>query len=151
MLTSIINRMPRGVAVAGLLLATAACDDPFSPYWDSGRYDLRFANNRYVPAVVSQGPGSAYTEVRGGTLVLRRDHSYQLVVLVREQSGGQLYEYSKVFVGEYETDHRTLYLTYFLEGDPYSSVMVAAWRDGWLELVVPDVDGYADVLCRFED
>lgn len=97
-----VVRTGRSVAIAALVVGFAsACDDPFSPYWDHGTYRLHYANNDRVPAVVSSGPGTSYTEVRGGSLTLRGDHSYQLVVMIRERSGGQLYEFSKVFAGPY--------------------------------------------------
>jgi hypothetical protein len=144
-----VIRAGRSIAIAALVVGfAAACDDPFSPYWDRGTYDLRYANNDRVPAVVSSGPGTSYTEVRGGSLTLRGDHSYQLVVQVREQIGGNVYEFSKVFAGPYESENRTLYLTY-VDSDGYSRVMVANWRDGKIELVVPEVDGRYGVLCRF--
>jgi hypothetical protein len=148
---SSIAQAGRSLAVAALIVGAAtACEDPFSPYWDRGTYHLEYANNRRVPAVVSEGPAS-YVEVRGGTLTLRSDHSYQLVVQIREQSGSSVYEYSRVFAGPYESEYRTLYLTYFDDDDRYGQSMVANWRDGKIEIVVPDVDGPYGVLCRFDD
>ncbi len=140
------------IALAAMTL-TACTDDPFSPYWDRGTYYLQYANNRPVPAIVSGGVGanSARLEVTRGTLTLRRDHSYQLLVEVREWSaGGQFYETTKAYAGRYENDDRALYLTYYDAHDYYSSVMVANWRNGRLEVVVPNVDGRQDVLCVFE-
>lgn len=54
-----------------------------------------YANNHRVPAVVSGGPGGSYTEVTGGALTLRRDHSYQLIVTIRAVESGRVYDYSK--------------------------------------------------------
>jgi hypothetical protein len=147
---SLMARAGRGLAIGTVLLATAACEEPFSPYWDRGTYDLRYANNERVPAVVSEGPGTSYREVRGGSLTLRRDHSYQLVVLVREKSGPDILEYSTVFAGPYESDYRTLYLSY-VDSKGRSRNIVANWRDGRIELVVPDVDAGYGVLCTFEE
>jgi len=147
-------RAMRVVPLALAVVTLAACyDDPFSPYWDHGTYYLSFANNRPVPAIVSggSGSGSARLEVSGGTLSLRRDHSYRLLVDIREwTAGGQSYETTKVYAGTYENDGPTLYLNYFDPHDYYSSVMVANWRGGRLEVVVPNVDGYQDVLCVFD-
>ena len=132
-----------------LVAALTACDDPFSPYWDRGTYDLWSANNRPVPAVVSEGPAGAFTEVVGGSLTLRRDHSYQLVLDVREVTGGRTYRYTKAFAGSYENEDRTIWLPYFDAEGSYSRVIVANWRGGRIELVVPRVDGYIGVLCLF--
>ena len=153
--------MSARVAVPGvlramtLLLGVAAIsgcyDQPFSPYWDRGTYYLRYANNRPVPAVVSQGSGLVYTEILGGSLTLRRNHSYQLLVDVREWEGGRAYESTRVFAGSYDNDDYTLWLSYVPAGDYYAAVMVANWRGGRLELVVPEVDGRFGVLCLFED
>ncbi len=139
------------VAVATL---TACYDDPFSPYWDRGTYYLVYANNRPVPTTVSGGIGSnsPRLEVTRGTLTLRRDHSYQLLVDVREwTTGGQFYETTKVYAGRYENEDRSIYLTYFDERDYYSNVMVANWRNGRVEVVVPNVDGRLEVLCVFTE
>lgn len=140
-----------------LMLASstlAACyDDPFSPYWDRGTYYLSYANNRPVPTTVSGGSsaGSPRLEVSRGTLTLRRDHSYQLLVEVRQWTGGgQFYETTRAFAGTYENEGRTLYLNYYGPRDYYSSVMVANWRNGRLEVVVPNLDGEQDVLCVFD-
>jgi len=143
----------RVVSLAVAAAALTACyDDGFSPYWDHGTYYLNYANNRAVPSTVSGGPGGARVEVTGGTLTLRRDHSYQLLVQVREwMQGGQFYESTKVYAGQYENDNRAIYLTYYDAHDYYSSVMSANWRNGRVEVVVPNVDGYTDVLCVFED
>jgi hypothetical protein len=132
-------------------LAVTGCDEPFSPYWDRGTYFLRYANNRPVPAVVSSGPASSYTEVLTGSLTLRRNHSYQLLVDVREVVGGRVFETTRVFAGSYDHDGYTLWLSYVPPGDYYSAVMVANWRSGRLEVVVPGVDGPYGVLCMFED
>ena len=67
---------------------------------------------------------------------------------IREESAGKVYEFSRVFAGPYESEYRTLYLTY-VDGDAYSRIMVANWRDGRIELVVPEVDGRYGVLCSF--
>ncbi len=141
--------MPLAIAVATL---TACDDDPFSPYWDRGTYYLSYANGRSVPAIVSgsYGPNSPRVEVTGGTLTLRRDHSYSLLVQVREWSGAQFYESTKVFAGTYDSDERTIWLNYFQPHDYYSSVMIANWRNGRIDVVVPDLDGGVDVLCMFE-
>ncbi len=83
--------MTRRLFVLALVVLTVAgCDGPFSPYWDGGTYDLRHANNRHIPAVVSEGPPGSVTEVVGGSLTLRRDHSYRLLVDVREVSAGRV-------------------------------------------------------------
>jgi hypothetical protein len=149
-LSSVIHSS-RKLLLGGLLAASVtACDDPFSPYWDRGTYYLKSANNRYVPAVVSQGPGTSYLEVRSGSLTLRRDHSYQLVVELREQRAGTIYEYSAVFAGPYESEHRTLYLSYEDDRGNWRNV-VANWRDGKVELVVPEIDNGYGVLCTFSD
>jgi len=144
----------RAVPLATVLVTLVACgDDPFSPYWDRGTYYLSYANNRPVPTTVSggSGSGSARLEVTRGTLTLRRDHSYQLLVEVREwTSGGQFYESTKAYAGTYENDGRTLWLQYFNAHDYYSSVMVANWRGGRVEVVVPNIDGGQDVLCVFD-
>ncbi len=146
----VLRAVPLGLVVATL----AACyDDPFSPYWDRGTYYLSYANDRPVPTIVSGGtlPGSARLEVTRGTLTLRRDHSYQLLVDVRQwTTGGQFYEATKAYAGTYENDGSTLYLNYFGPRDYYSSVMVANWRNGRVEIVVPDVDAGQDVLCVFD-
>ena len=139
--------------VLAVAMLTACDDDPFSPYWDRGTYYLSYANNRPVPTVVSGGSaaGSARVEVTHGTLTLRRDHSYQLLVDVREwMANGQYVETTKAFAGTYENDGRTLYLNYFDPHDYYSNVMVANWRDGRIEIVVPNLDGGVDVLCTFD-
>ena len=141
----------RLLAVALLGASVTACDDPFSPYWDHGRYDLRSANNRPVPAIVSEGPGGSFTEVIDGSLTLRRDHSYQLLLDVREVTGGRVYEFTKAFAGEYESEDRTIYLTYFDAVSSHRRLIVANWRGGRIELVVPRVDGYEGVLCLFSD
>ncbi len=139
------------LTVAAVML-TACYDDPFSPYWDRGTYYLQYANNRRVPTIVAGGAGSPRLEVTGGTLTLRRDHSYQMLVDVRQwTAGGQYYESTKVFAGRYENDGRAVYLTYFDPHDYYSSAMTANWRNGRIEVVVPNLDGWADVLCVFED
>jgi hypothetical protein len=146
-----VSSAARRLLLGGLLAASAtACEDPFSPYWDRGTYHLRYANNRHVPAVVSQGPGTSYLEVRGGSLTLRRDHSYQLQVNIRERTGGVEYEYSTVFAGPYESEYRTLYLSYEDRRGNWRNI-VANWRDGRVELVVPDIDNGYGVLCWFED
>ena len=139
--------------LAGIVLiaSVTACDDPFSPYWDHGTYDLWSANNRPIPAVVSEGPAGSFTKVVGGSLTLRRDHSYQLLLDVREATGGRTYEYAKVFAGTYENEDRTIYLSYYDAGVSYPRVIVANWRGGRIELVVPRVDGYEGVLCLFGD
>src|SRR5512140_3115682 len=143
-----VRIVPLAFAVATL---TACGDDPFSPYWDRGTYYLSLANNRPVPAIVSGGPGSVRLEVTRGTLTLRRDHSYQLLVDIREwTSTGQFYETTTAYAGTYENDGRTLYLNYFGVHDYYSNLMVANWRDGRIEVVVPNIDGQQDVLCVFD-
>lgn len=147
-------RRPLHAAILGLTLtAGVACSDPFSPYWDDGTYDLQYVNNRLVPAVVSSsyGAGAIRTEVLGGSLTLRHDHSYQLLVSVRDWDHGVAYESSVAFVGRYEHDGRVLYLNYFPDGDAYSSVMVATWRHGRIEVVVPEVDVRTGVLCVFDN
>ena len=147
---TLMRAVPLALAVATL---TACDDDPFSPYWDRGTYYLSTANNRHVPTTVSGGTsqGSAHLEVTSGTLTLRRDHSYQLLVQVREwTTGGQFFETTKAFAGTYENDGRTLWLNYYDPHDYYSSVMVANWRDGRVEVVVPNLDGQQDVLCVFD-
>lgn len=144
----------RLLVLAILVGGTTACiEDPFSPYWDRGTYDLRWANNRPVPATVSGGysPIAPRTDVMRGSLTLRRDHSYQLLVDVREYDArGQWYESTRVFAGHYEHDGSTIYMSYFMRGDYYSSAMVANWRGGRVEVVVPEVDGRSGVLCVFE-
>lgn len=88
----------------------------------------------------------------GGTLTLRKDHSYQLVVDIRDwDSAGRAYSSSVAFAGYYENEDRTLYLSYSLAGDRYSSTMIANWRDGRIEVVVPELDGHFGVLCVFDD
>jgi hypothetical protein len=140
-----------GLAAAAAML-TACYDEPFSPYWDRGTYYLTHANNRPVPTTVNWGSFGSRVEVTDGSLTVRRDHSYQLLVNVRQwMSGGQYYETTKAFAGTYENDDRALYLTYFDPHDYYSSVMTANWRNGRLEVVVPNVDGETDVLCTFSD
>ena len=145
----------RAVSLALVVATLSACyDDPFSPYWDRGTYYLVYANNRLVPTTVSGGlgPNTPRLEVTGGTLTLRRDHSYQMLVDVREwTAGGQYYETTKVYAGRYENEDRAIYLTYFDAHDYYSSVMVANWRNGRVEVVVPNVDGRQDVLCTFQN
>lgn len=148
---SVLRKSPRFLTAIVLVASMTACDDPFSPYWDHGTYDLWSANNRPIPAVVSEGPAGAFTEVVGGSLTLRRDHSYQLLVDVREVTGGRMYEYAKVFAGTYENEARTIYLSYYDTGASYPRVIVANWRGGRIELVVPRVDGYESVLCLFGD
>jgi hypothetical protein len=146
--------LKRVVPIAATTLTLGACyDDPFSPYWDRGTYYLAYANNRPVPTIVSGGslPGSPRLEVTRGSLTLRRDGSYALLVEVREWSGtGQFYEWTRAYAGTYEYDDRTLWLEYYDPGDYYSSVMVANWRNGRIEVVVPNVDGGEDVLCVFD-
>ena len=145
-----MRAVPLVIAVATL---TACDDDPFSPTWDRGTYYLSLANNRPVPATVSggSGQGSVRLEVTRGSLTLRRDHSYQLLVDVRQwTSSGQFYETTKAYAGTYENEGRTLYLNYFNAHDYYSNVMVANWRDGRIELVVPNLDGGQNVLCVFD-
>lgn len=147
---ALMRLVPLALTVATL---TACDDDPFSPYWDRGTYYLSAANNRAVPTTVSggSGPGSVRLEVTRGTLTLRRDHSYQLLVDVRQwTSGGQFVETTKAYAGTYENDGRTLYLNYFGPRDYYSNVMVANWRSGRIEVVVPNLDGEQDVLCVFD-
>jgi hypothetical protein len=151
MTLSTVVHTGRRLVLGGLLaVSVTACEDPFSPYWDRGTYYLRYANNRHVPAVVSEGPGTSYVEVKGGSLTLRRDHSYQLVVEIREKSAGTVYEYSAVFAGPYESEYRTLYLSYE-DGRGNWRNLVANWRDGRVELVVPEIDGGYGVLCTFSD
>lgn len=138
---------------AAVATLTACDDDPFSPYWDRGTYYLSYANNHPVPTIVSggSGPGSARLEVTRGTLTLRNDHSYQLLVEMRQWTGGgQFSETTKAYAGRYENDGRALYLYYYGPRDYYSSVMVANWRDGRVEVVVPNLDGQQDVLCVFD-
>jgi hypothetical protein len=131
-----------------------ACDDsPFSPFWDNGTYYLAAANNRSVPTIVSggSGAGSARLEVTRGTLTLRHDHSYTLLVELRQwTSNGQFFETTKAYAGTYENDGRTLYLDYYDAHDYYASTMAANWRGGRIEVVVPRVDGFTDVLCVFD-
>ena len=145
----------RALSLAIVVAALTACyDDPFSPYWDHGTYYLVYANNRLVPTTVSGGigPNSPRLEVTRGTLSLRRDHSYQLLVEMREwDAGGHFYESTKAYAGRYENDDRAIYLTYYDAHDYYSSVMAANWRNGRVEVVVPNLDGWQDVLCVFED
>jgi hypothetical protein len=149
MLLSRFFRLSRGFIVAALaLVSLSACDDPFSPYWDRGTYRLRYANNHYVPTTVSEGPGTSYLEVQGGSLTVRRDHSYQLVVDIREKSGSDVFEYSKVFAGSYENEYRTLWLSY-VDTRGYGRVIEANWRDGKIEAVVPGLDSGYGVLCTF--
>lgn len=138
-------------ALALVVVAATGCQEPFSPYWDRGSYDLRYANNRRVPTVVIDGPGASFTEITDGSLILRRDHSYQLVVDVHERAGDAYYTYSAVFAGDYDNDGRTLYLSYFDADAGYYGVILATWRDGRVEMVVPRVNGYDDVLCEFHD
>jgi hypothetical protein len=144
----------RALTLAVVVATLAACaDDPFSPYWDRGTYYLDYANGHPVPATVSggSGPGSARLEVTRGTLTLRDDHSYQLLVEIRQwANGGQFYETTKAYAGRYENDGRALYLNYYDPHDYYSSVMVANWRSGRVEVVVPNLDGQQDVLCVFD-
>lgn len=153
-LTGVKRALARTVPLALVVATLSACyDDPFSPYWDRGTYYLAYANNRPVPTIVSGGtaPGSPRVEVVRGTLNLRRDHSYALLVEVREWTGtGQYYESTRAYAGTYENDGRTLWLNYFGPRDYYSSVMVANWRNGRIEVVVPNVDGGQDVLCVFD-
>lgn len=145
---ALMRAVPLSLAVVTL---TACADDPFSPYWDRGTYYLNYANNRAVPAIVSGGPGGARLEITGGSLTLRRDHSYQMLVTVRTWSAtGTFYESTKAFAGTYDNDDRTLWLNYFEPRDYYSNVMVANWRSGRIEVVVPNVDGMQDVLCSFD-
>ncbi|MDA1080557.1 MAG: hypothetical protein O2973_02600 [Gemmatimonadetes bacterium] len=151
-----LRRLFHATILGVLALASVACgDNPFSPYWDGGTYELRYANNYPVPAVVSggYGPNAIRTEVTSGTLTLRRDHSYQLLVDVIDWDHGVAYESTVAFVGRYENEGRILYLNYFSVGEAYSSVMVATWRHGRIEIVVPevDVDLRAGVLCVFDD
>ncbi|MBM4194090.1 MAG: hypothetical protein FJ202_06895 [Gemmatimonadetes bacterium] len=150
---SLISRRMFSVALVALAaVSVTGCDDPFSPFWDRGTYYLRYANNRPVPATVSYDAGAIRREVLGGSLTLRRDHSYQLVVEVREVlSGGRKSEYSVVYAGTYDNDHRTLYLTLYGSGGGWSDYMIANWRGGRIEVVVPEVDSRAGVLCLFED
>ena len=148
---STVFRSGRTLVVGALALASVtACDEPFSPYWDRGTYRLRFANNHFVPAVVSEGPGTSYLEVRGGSLTVRRDRSYQLVVDIREKAGADVFEYSKVFAGSYESEYRTLWLSY-VDSRGYSRVIEASWRDGRIEAVIPGIDSGYGVLCSFEE
>ena len=153
-LTRVNRVLMRAVPLAVVAATLSACyDDPFSPYWDRGTYYLSYANNRPVPTIVSGGslPGSPRLEVTRGTLTLRRDHSYALLVEVREYTAnGQFYESTRAFAGTYENDGRTLWLNYYGPRDYYSSVMTANWRDGRIEVVVPNVDGGEDVLCVFD-
>jgi hypothetical protein len=149
-ISSVVSAGRRIFAGGLLAVSVSACEDPFSPYWDRGTYYLRYANNRHVPAVVSEGPGASYIEVTGGSLTLRRDHSYQLVVEVREKVAGVTYEYSTVFAGPYESEYRTLYLTYEDRRGNWRNI-VANWRDGRVELVVPEIDDSYGVLCTFSD
>ena len=101
--------------------------------------------------MVSGGPGGSYTEVTGGSLTLRRDHSYHLIVDIRVVESGRAYDYSKVFAGEYENEDRTIYLTWFDAGSSYPWLIVANWRRGRIELVVPRGDGNDGVLCEFSE
>ncbi|MBI2408659.1 MAG: hypothetical protein HYV19_10200 [Gemmatimonadetes bacterium] len=153
-LNRVRSALTRAVPIVALVTGLSACyDDPFSPYWDRGTYYLSYANNRPVPTIVSGGsaPGSARIEVTRGSLTLRRDYSYKLLVDVREWTGtGQFYEYTKVFAGTYENDDRAIWLTYYEPGDYYSSSMVANWRNGRIEVAVPGVDGGYPVLCVFD-
>lgn len=148
-----LRRLRHTAILGAVVLVAAACSDPFSPYWHDGTYDLRYVNNRSVPAVVSSsyGAGGIRTEVLGGSLTLRHDHSYQLLVTVRDWDHGVAYESTVAYVGRYDNDGRVLYLNYFPDGDPYSSVMVATWRHGRIEVVVPNVDVRTGVLCVFDD
>jgi hypothetical protein len=153
-LLRVTRALRRTVPLALAAVTLSACyDDPFSPYWDRGTYYLSYANNRPVPTIVSGGtlPGSARVEVTRGSLTLRRDHSYQLLVEVREWTrDGQFYESTKAFAGTYENEDRTIYLNYFNPRDYYSSVMVANWRGGRIEIAVPGVDAGMAVLCVFD-
>ena len=153
-LTRVQRVLMRVVPLAVVAATLSACyDDPFSPYWDRGTYYLAYANGRPVPTIVSGGslPGSPRVEVTRGSLTLRRDHSYALLVEVREwTANGQFYEWTRAYAGTYENDGRTLWLNYYGPHDYYSSVMVANWRNGRIEVVVPNVDGGQDVLCVFD-
>lgn len=143
----------RWPAMALLALAATACaDGPFSPYRDRGTYDLVYANNRTVPSTVyaSSAAGRvSRVDVVAGTLTLRRDDSYQLLVQVRESNDGQDVDVTYAYAGHFDHDGRMLYLGYF---DPASSSydeIAATWRDGSVELVLPDVAAGRGVLMRF--
>lgn len=101
--------------------------------------------------MVSGGPGGSYTKVTGGALTLRRNHSYQLIVDIRLVESGRVYEYSKVFADEYEDEDRTIYRTWYDARSSYSRLIVANWRGGRIELVVPRVNANDGVLCEFSD
>ena len=135
-------------------MATSACENgPFDPYWDRGTYDLVFANDRTVPSTVYESTGAgrvSRVDVIDGTLTLRRDNSYQLLVTAREFSGGGYADVTHAYAGRYDYDGRTLLLSYFDPAFTTYAEIDASWRDGSVELVMPDVAAGRGVLMRFE-
>ena len=140
-------------AVALLVLATAACEHgPFNPYWDGGTYDLLYANDRPVPTVVFANSGDARVsrvEVTGGTLSLRRDDSYQLLVTAHESGSGGEADVTYAYAGRYDYDGRTLFLNYFDPDLAAYAEIDASWREESVELVLPGVAAGRGVLMRF--
>jgi hypothetical protein len=143
----------RWPAIAVLTIAVTACSDgPFSPYWDRGTYDLAYANNRTVPSTVYSSAATgrvSRVDVIGGSLTLRRDDSYQLVVRVRETSGIQDADVTHAYAGHFDHEGRMLYLSYFDAGSWTYGEIAATWRDDSIELVLPDVAAGRGVLMRF--
>ena len=148
-----IRSLLRWPAMALLSIAVTACDNgPFSPYWDRGTYDLLYANNRAVPSTVfasSSAGRVSRVDVLGGTITLRRDDSYQLVVRVLETSGGRDTDVTYAYAGHFDYEGRMLYLSYFDTVSGYYDEIAATWRDGSIELVLPDVADGRGVLMRF--
>ena len=133
--------------------ATTGCHDgPFSPYWDRGTYELVAANDRYVPAMVysaMSGGRQDRVDVLGGSLTLRGDGSYELLVHVAESVDGWTEDVTHAYAGAYDAQGSMLFLRYDVPGSYYSDEMQAMWRNGSVEVVVPDIAMGRAVLLRF--
>jgi len=136
-----------------VLATTAACHDgPFSPFFDRGLYDLISANGEYVPSTVYSAVAAGHVQrvdVQGGTLTLHSDGSYNLLVHARESTDGVVVDVTHAYAGAYDAEDTILYLSYDVPGSNYGAEMQAVWRDGTIEVVVPDVAMGHGVLMRF--
>ena len=150
----LLTPVRRAALVALVALGASGCDDPFSPWWDRGNYPLTAVNGRALPVSVfsSLAPGSSATrvEVVSGTLELRRDRSWRMLLQVRETGPLGQMELTRAYGGRYESEGRALWLYYSDPGTFYESVLNASWRGSWVEVVVPGVVPGGGVLCWFD-
>jgi hypothetical protein len=145
--------MLRSTLAALVLVSVTACEHaPFSPLFDRGTYALVSANGGYVPSTVYHATTAGrfdHIDVTGGSLTLRTDGSYRMLVVTHEDVGGVVADVTHAFAGSYDSEGSILYLTYDLPGAYGGGQMQATWLGGDVEVVVPDVAMGNGVLLRF--